>query len=280
MSEEVIKQTTDAPVKKAKKEKSLTRKIIEWVLFGIFGILFAFVLAGNIDGMVNKNKNYGQSIRFGFGSFIVLTTSMEPDIKKGSAILTYREDVKTFANRLEKGETIDITFANVPIQYYIIPDTPEFQKGELVTTNQIMTHRLREVHMDESIPYGKGRYIFVTSGINTQGEASLEGQYQEFTEKEYLGVVKASNGVLGSVFNFVISPVGLILLLLIPAVYLIVVSSIDIFKTLKASEEAEGSPTGDKLNKLSDDDRERLKKELLEEMIKAKRGDKGNDKKD
>ena len=50
---------------KTKKPKSKARKIIEWVLFGIFGFACAVVLAANISAMVNKKKNYGQSIRFG-----------------------------------------------------------------------------------------------------------------------------------------------------------------------------------------------------------------------
>ena len=65
---------------KTKKPKSKARKIIEWVLFGIFGFACAVVLAANISAMVNKKKNYGQSIRFGVGSFVILTNSMEPDI--------------------------------------------------------------------------------------------------------------------------------------------------------------------------------------------------------
>ena len=36
--------------KRVKKPKSKARKIIEWVLTGIFLALFAFVLAGQIDG--------------------------------------------------------------------------------------------------------------------------------------------------------------------------------------------------------------------------------------
>lgn len=281
MSEEAIKleQPVEAP-KKEKKEKSKARKIIEWVLFGIFGLLFAFVLAGNIDGMVNKNKNYGQSIRFGVGSFIVKTGSMEPDIPTKSAIITYKEDVKTFEKRLANGETIDVTFANVAIPYYVEPYSDVYKHGECIITNEIMTHRLREVHIDESIPFGQGRYIFIASGINTQGEASLEGQYQMFSEKQYLGTVKSSSKVLGLAFYFIISPVGLIVILLIPAAYLIVISSIDIFKALKASEEGESSEGGQKIGNLSAEDKERLKKELLEEMIKAKREEKKDETKD
>ena len=62
---------------KVKKEKSKARKIIERVLFGVFGVACAFVLAANVSAMINKKKNYGQSIRFGVGTFVILTNSKE-----------------------------------------------------------------------------------------------------------------------------------------------------------------------------------------------------------
>ena len=72
--------------------------------------------------------------------------------------------------------------------------------------------------------------------------------------------------------NFIASPIGLIILLLVPAGYLIVTSSIDIIKALKAQEEAPTTHSNDSshLSNISDKDRERLKKEMLEEMIKSK----------
>ena len=285
MSEAVVQETVAQA--KQKKKKSKGRVITEWILFGIFGALCAVVLIGNIQGATQRDAHYGQSIRFGIGSFIVLTTSMEPEIKKDDAIITYQQDVTTFKARLDKGEKIDVTFANVPIEYSLEPDSPQYKRengGQIVITNQIMTHRLMEVHEDTSIQFGKGRYIFVASGINHQGDYSLMGQYQLFTEKQYLGVVIMNNGFLGKVFNFIISPIGLILLLLIPVVYLIVASSIDIFKALKdtdgevAAVEGGGGAASGKLSSVSADDRERLKKELMDEMLRAKKGGKDDGK--
>ena len=258
-----------------KKPKSKTRKIIEWVLFGVFGAAFAFVMAANVSGMIHRNENYGQSIRFGVGSFIILTNSMEPDIKVDDAIITYKEDLNTFKERINNNEIIDVTFANEKINVVFEPDTEAFKRkngGTCVVSNQIMTHRLREVHEDPSVEFGKGRFIFVASGINTGGVHALEGQYQLFTEKQYLGTVKVVNTPLGKFMNFIASPIGLIILLLVPAGYLIVTSSIDIIKALKAQEEAPTTHSNDSshLSNISDKDRERLKKEMLEEMIKSK----------
>lgn len=274
--------------KKVKKEKSKARKIIEWVLFGVFGAACAFVLAANVSAMINKKKNYGQSIRFGVGTFVILTDSMEPEIKPDDFIVTYKEDVKKFGERLEKGEIIDVTFANIDVgKNSFVPDTVEFKTGERVISQNIMTHRLREVHIDESVEFGEGRYIFVASGINITDEEtgevnwSRKGQYQVFTEVQYLGTVKSVNSFIGRFMNFISSPIGLIILLLVPAGYLIVASSIDIFKAVKEQEEGESIASGeakpvdgDRLSKISDEERARLKNELLEQMINEKKGGK------
>ena len=263
---------------KEKKVKSKARKIIEWVLFSVFGVAAVFLLAANVSAMIHKKDNYGQSIRFGVGTFVILTDSMEPEIKKDDFILTYKEDVKTFENRLSQGKIIDVTFANIDVNVKDFElETEAFRTGSRVVSNQVMTHRLREVHIDEEKSVGNGHYIFVASGINDQGYESRKGQYQVFTEKEYLGTVKSSNSGVGKFMNFLSSAWGLIILLLIPGVYLIVVSSMDIFKAVKESEEGGNEQAkavqtdGDHLNKISNADRERLKNELLEEMIKEKR---------
>ena len=53
--------------KKVKKPKSKARKIIEWVLTGIFAALFVVAGIAQIDGIVHKKDHYGQQIRFGYG---------------------------------------------------------------------------------------------------------------------------------------------------------------------------------------------------------------------
>ena len=294
MNEEVMNNVVvETPTKKKreKKKKSKARKIVEWVLFAVFGAIFIFILAGNINGEVHKKENYGQSIRFGIGSFVVLTDSMEPEIPTDSAIITYKQDVVNLVADFNAGQTIDLAFADVYSNFVpvgFVPDGEDFQIGKgnrSSYTNKVMTHRLREIHIREEVEYGKGRYIFVASGINDKGIASFKGQYQTFTENEYLGTVKVTNVFLGKVFRFIVSPIGLIIVLLIPAAYLIIVSSIDIFKAMKSSEEEESAsvngdvPSGNTLASVSSKDRERLKKELLEEMINKKKEEK-NEKQD
>ena len=264
---------------KEKKPKSKLRNIIEWILFGVFGVACALVLAANVSGMINKNKNHGQTIRFGYGSFIILTNSMEPEINVDDLIITKKQDLSKFQKRLENNENIVVTFFDEPVDVGdFVPDTEVFRNGGQRTdpTGTAMTHQLREVHINENKKVGEGHYIFVAAGINTMGLNSREGQYQVFTEAQYLGTVISNNAAMGKFTNFISSVWGLLILLLVPATYLIVVSSIDILKAVKAQEEQEevGQVSGEHLSKLSNKEREKLKQELLEEMIKQKKGDK------
>ena len=282
--EEVVKNVALDKPKKEKKKKSKLRITLEVIFYIVFGALCAFVVAGNISGEIHKKENFGQSIRFGVGSFIVLTDSMEPEIPQDSALLTYKEDIESVYERFMSGDTIDVTFANINVMSNFIPDTEEFKAangGQMIVTNRIMTHRIREMHIIEDNEFGSGRFVFIAAGINTGGAASLEGQYQVFTENEYLGIVKLSNTFLGMIFNFIVSPVGLIILLLVPAGYLIVTSSIDIFKALKTAEAEENTsstPLGGKLAGVSDKDKERLKKELLAELAAKRKENSKNEK--
>lgn len=270
-----------AEEKKEKKPKSKTRKIIEWILTGLFAIIFAFVAVGTVDGMIHKKQYYGQSIRLGWGSFIVQTDSMKDQYPVGSAILTYRDSAESVYKKYQEGKTdIDITFFDIERVSGVKPTYPDFAgvEGEPTPpTQNPMTHRLREIQYHPEVEVGKGRYVFIVSGTNDQGNLSLKGQYQTFTEKHYLGVVKVKSTVLGGFFQFIGSVWGLLVLLLVPACYLIVTSVLDIFKAYNDVDEeapaaigADGSSEQVDIDGLSAADRERLKQELLQEMLDKK----------
>lgn len=275
--------------KRVKKPKSKARKIIEWVLTGIFLALFAFVLAGQIDGMIHKKDHYNQQLRFGYGTFVVKTDSMEPKYMIGTALITYNEDADKIYERFQKGEEVDITFVdvyNTNNEYTSPLNNPELTK-RTDPTGVPMTHRVKEVHVNNNQEKGKGKYTFITAGINTrstnlgwkEGEPDIViNQYQAFTEKEILGRVTVNSAFLGGVFSFVGSPLGLLVLLLIPAFYLVVSSVIDIFKAYKEPEPATEGVAGQPNNNngpvtLSEADKKRLKEQLLEEMISKKKGE-------
>ena len=276
-TKEVVEVTQESePKKKVKKPKSKARRIIEWVLTGIFFVLFGFFAAGKIDAMIHQKENYGESISFGYGSFVIVTDSMEPDYMVGSAIITYKEDLDNVYKRyqeslVDESITIDMAFMDI----YSVKVKPIIHTelyDQTINTKRVMTHRLKEVIYKENVEYGQGKYTFIMAGINQSEHQSQAGQYQAFTENEYLGVVQANSKVLGGFYQFLSSPWGLLAFLLIPAMYLVITSIIDIFANMKDGDEEgdDNNNTPGSLDELSDKDRERLKKELLDEMLSKK----------
>lgn len=271
--------------KKVKKPKSKTRRIIEWVLTGFFVALFIVFGAGQIDSMIHKKENYNQNLSFGYGSFVIRTDSMEPKYKVGTAIITHKDDPETIYKKyqeylIDNTKTIDMTFMdnyNVEVAPKVATDLYDQTRP----TNMVMTHRLREVIVNENVNKGEGRYIFIVSGINVSEHQSQAGQYQAFTEKQILGVVKVNSVFLGGFYSFISSPWGLLVFLLIPAFYLVITSVLDIFKAMREKEAEEelqietggSGNTPSSLDSLSKEDRERLKKQMLDDMLK-KKGDK------
>ena len=269
--------------KKAKKKKSKARVIVEWTLTIIFGGLFLFAGIAQIDGMIHRNEHFGQVLRFGWGSFVVLTDSMEPTYPVNSAIITHLESPETIYSMYQAGETVDITFFNDADYVYDSPTNPMY--NQRVTQRAVFTHRLFEARIRQEVAVGQGRYLFFVAGINTQGQAWKEAQYQLLTERELLGVVKVNSPFLGGFFQVLSSPWGLLIFLLVPAGYLVIVSVLDIFKAMKDPEEPKGvagggedpnAPTdpNNPLGNLSEEDRKRLKEEMLQQMMDEKMGGK------
>ena len=270
--------------KREKKPKSKTRRIIEWILTGIFFVIFAIAGIAQIDGLINKNKHYGQQIRFGYAAFVVKTESMEPVYKVDTAIITYLEDVDKIYERYENGETIDVTFydAYTANTEYTKPSEahPELTMRTHMAEYPIITHRVVEIHKNDAVNKGEGKYTFIVAGINKGVGAATDGdgniyQYQAFTEKELLGRVVVGSAFLGAIFGFISSVWGLLILLLIPSFYLIITSVIDIFKAYKEPDDELATANGAPVSKgeLSEEDKKRLKEELLQEMMNKKKGE-------
>lgn len=259
---------------KVKKPKSKARKIIEWVLVSLVGALFLVAAAGQIESMVHKDQYFSQPIRLGVGIFQVKTNSMEPEYKVGCGIITFREDPEQIYASYQKGETIDITFMDRCLDEGTIYEPSDKVTHNFRTdpTGVPMTHRVFEVHVDETKAKWQGRYVFFVAGINPEGQKSNPGQYQAFSDRYILGRVVHHSDFLGAVTDVVASPIGLFLLLLIPAFYLVIVSVIDIFKAVNAPAEVTDGQKKEavSIEGLSEADKKRLKQEMLEQMLAKK----------
>ncbi len=251
--------------KTEKRPKSKARKIIEWVLTGLFILVFGAVAGFQIYSVATRNDNYGVPNLFGVQTMVVLTDSMEPEYPVGSAV---------FAKKVDPSE----------IQ---IDDDVTFFYSEW---NMVVTHRVSkiETYTDTS---GNITYTFTAHGINTNsnqckqagGDTDCTWQTQRFGQEYLLGKVVGKSNFVGWVYQFISSWVGLLILLLIPCLYLIITSVIDMARAIKDPDEENGevvstqdgdnnSPNNDVLKNLSEEDKKRLKEDLLNEMLEKKNG--------
>lgn len=281
--------------KKVKKPKSKVRKIIEWIGTGILGAVFLFASVCNVSKWITANNNeYGKGDAFGFSSYIVLTDSMEPLYPVDSAIITHKDkpqDIVDAFNEIKDlnldkldEKNINLTFVDA-YDKKVTSNYAQYNQQTPITSNLatkeyvVMTHQLFEVRVNENVEEGNGRYLFFVHGINTEGHLSGEGQYQVFTEHELLGVVKMKSNFIGGVSGFLSSLWGLFICLLIPCLYIVITSVLDIFKAYHsdddeeelAAEGANGAATGgNNIENMSQEDYEKLKQEMINEMLNGK----------
>ncbi len=256
--------------KKPKKPKSKARKIVEWVLTGVFAALIVGVGVFQIINKTSKNQNV-----FGPQYQKVLTDSMSPVYKINDIIVVEKTNPQDLYIRVnEKKQDVDVSF------YWNVD-------GQTVS----MTHRLISVTYSETPTLDpetrqECHYIFVAHGINTQSEwckgsggyYDCTGQTQTFSEFSLIGRVTRKSGFM----TFATSVWGLLVLLLVPCLYLIISSVYDIVKALDDKEEtpegAGGEVVGEASDKpkdplagLSDKEKEKLKKQMLDEMLGKKK---------
>ena len=274
--------------KKEKKPKSKARKIFERILTVVTLVLLGFVGVSLLTGMIFK-KNSVPMMFNSIGTCYVLTDSMEPIYPQKTTIIVQNCSVKEIIQRFDKGEIVDVTFQNNyvnPGPDSSIPDG----KSNLIVTNQTMTHRMIGYYVDNDVEEGKGKYLIYAAGINDQSETGRMAQYQVFNEQLLVGRVVGKSQFLGFMTGLITSVWGLLILLLIPSFYMIITSVLDIFRHYNESEEESAagdvvstqngesdlpqSNNEDVLAGISEKEKERLKQELLDEMLNGKKGDK------
>ena len=92
---------------------------------------------------------------------------------------------------------------------------------------------------------------------NNYGNEHANIEHQVFSEKELLGVVKVNSPALGGFRKFIASPFGLVVLLLIPAFFVIISCGIDVYRARKEPEEKEAAPLSGSTPTLSEEDKKR-----------------------
>lgn len=227
--------------KKTKAKK--IRSIIEWIVSGVF----IAAAAALIIFKVVQSKSGKALPLFGTYYCTVVTDSMEPEYKVKD-VLVIKEIKPT---DIKVGDDITFYWKNVPYP---------------------ITHRVEEIRPNES-GTGDYQFIYVVHGINTQsnqcGDKSpcdITGEKQYPTDKALVGKVARKSPFLKALT----SVWSLIFLILVPSAYLLISTVLDMFKKLDEQNDqavANSSPVNESLNGLSQKDIERLKKEMLDDIL-------------
>ena len=276
--------------KKEKKPKSKGRILFERIATGVMLALLGFVGLSLLTGMIFKKNNVPMMFN-SIGTCYVLTDSMEPVYPQKTTIIVQNCSVKEIIKRYDRGEIVDVTFQNNQVMPGPDSSIPQ-GRTNLIVTNQTMTHRMIGYYIYNDVQEGDGKYIIYAAGINDQSETGRMSQYQAFTENLLVGRVVGKSQFLGWMTRVITSVWGLLILLLIPSFYMIITSVLDIFKHYKdpdeeeevakdvvsvqdgASSTIEPSDKKDVLAGMSEEDKERLKREMLDEMLNGKKGGK------
>ena len=272
--------------KKKKKDKDgkkpLWRKILDWVITGVFGLAAVGAVAIMIGTKVNPD---GMFLGYMFPQ--VLTDSMADKYPVGSVLIVKQVD----PSEVQIGDAVTFKY---PVNGVEMNMTHEIFKIEYTDP----------IYNEDGICTNDGYYTFYAHGTNKHSEfckiknekgeevygdctdITVKNNVQEFHQKKLVGKVERSSPVLAVVFKVVQSPIGLIVLILLPCLYLMVTSVIDMFKKIPDDEEEAASGGGgnitvrsvkradgsDPLAGLSDEEKERLKKQMLDELLGKKGG--------
>lgn len=187
-------------IKIGKKKKGILSFIIGVISYTIFAwlILLGAVLALYVGS--NKIKALkGDTTPPTYNAFVVLSGSMEPNIRVNDVVVTKRKDL----SELKEGDVI--TFLSSDSRFYGVT----------------VTHRIKEVYYDSA----SNKYTYKTKGDNNNAEdlALVEGN-------RILGKVIVKVPLIGYLQSFLATKGGWIIVVLIPCLSII---SYDILKLIK-----------------------------------------------
>ncbi len=188
---------------------NLVSTIISWTIFVLLvicAILLAYYFVAT-KVYVAKGKGYEPK----FSLYTIISPSMVPNINVYDVIV----DVK-----VDKPEDIKIN------------DVITFNSSIPGVAGGTVTHRVIAINKDTS-----GNYYFQTKGDNNLVEDGVNVEFSNIIGKVALRIPQ-----LGKIQSFVASSMGWLVIILIPALYVIVKSILKIAKTPKANEKIQEPP--------------------------------------
>lgn len=162
----------------------MKQKILNFLKF-TFIIIICLLLLSSLYQRIFPNSS--NSI-FGFRTFVIVSESMEPDIKVGDVILVRERD----PSKIKMGDVVSYQGM-----------TGDFE-------GKVITHEVQSIMEEE------GRYIFYTKGTNNVL------QDPEVLEEQLYGVVVHKFILFSLVSKIIRSTIGFFLLIFIPCIVILV----------------------------------------------------------
>jgi hypothetical protein len=287
----------ETKVQKKPKKKTpweIVKSVFDWVL-GIFIFLIAVI---EVFALATRNQNYGAPSFFGYQVLNVATGSMAYDAE-GKEV--YPIGIGLFARK--------VSFTSLSVG----DDLAFYGYYNDGTGGKITTHRVQAVMTDAA----DGSTYYVCQGINTYQYSSIANQVQYVYADEshanvtlykngggnltyetknvtavgvYMGKIIGSSKFVGNVYTTMQKPVAVILMIAVPAALIAVSSIVDMIRIKKTPDEVLEQKYGqggaspqkedpaDPLKGLSEEDKKKLKEQMVQDMLKENQEKKGGDK--
>lgn len=200
--------------------------LISNILAGITGAFVVLLLGLQIYGQISAPKNFGVPVYGDKQVLVVLTDSMEPSYKVGTALFV--EKIKDYSK--------------------IVPSsTLEAKDGDVLTFFSTrfgapVTHRVVSSEVDAN-----GDYVFYTLGDNLDAESchivydgpcDPERSQDRVLQKDILGKVIGQSPGFGKVYSVMSKSYFILLFAIVPLFFVFFTSIVDLVKQLKPEREA------------------------------------------
>ncbi len=223
------------------------KKIINIAVNVVCGIILIFVLILAISMIQSKRKNYGNYTEiFGKAYLAVQSNSMSEDAETG----------EVGSDNFSKGDLITVTIIkdDSAKKSLKVGDVITFRTTEIVAGKWVLnTHRIQSIQTDD-----KGKVIYVTHGDNNP-----ENMVETVESNLVIGKLAGIKPGGGKIVTFMGSSAGFFVFVVLPTFIIVAYAAINLVVVIMREKKAQAAAGGDKI---SEDERERIRQELLAEM--------------
>ncbi len=228
------------------KEKSTARKVFSIALNSLFYFIIIVLLVFSLANIKVKRENDIANV-FGIGFLSVQSNSMfgekEDSFEKGDMI---------FVKMLDEDSVKDLIVGDV-VTYFDM------------SIKEFNTHRIVEINKDEEYLVTQADYNQVSNNTNTQPD-------QPIAFDQVLAKYNSKASGLGNTLDYLQSPTGFALFIILPVVFILIFEGIVLGRNLlqlnRAKMEEKYAQDKEDTKKTLEAEKEKLRQELLAELKK------------